>query len=386
MPDAADNRDLAERGPGGNSGAGVQDDRGMPPHLVYWGIFVGLAVAAAGALLVMFFSPQVPLPVAALTLCVGFGIVLAAFGSRASGSYGGYAVVGAGALAVVLFLLVENFIPKDPLSFIKTGQLVGDFTKVAALQIIDDDPLYSRRDPASHSIRFIVLGRRFKTGQVSIFVDTTETGEGREQFQLIGDARKLAQKYLASDQSAIKWVFDYDRRLVKDGAEIVFKEPEELDEQSVGAPATHSGALRPLDLIARATAAGEAEDAEAAVKRLVSDDAATRRNARDALVALGPPAVAAMVQALRADPNDYRLRSGVVLSLAEMLRAHEDKRADIAAALTADDLAALVATAGSDKDPTLRLQATDFLYRLKDPRTVAPALDAAKKASGPTEQ
>jgi HEAT repeat protein len=144
--------------------------------------------------------------------------------------------------------------------------------------------------------------------------------------------------------------------------------------------------LRPLDLIARATAAGEAEDAEAAVKRLVSDDAATRRNARDALVALGPPAVAAMVQALRADPNDYRLRSGVVLSLAEMLRAHEDKRADIAAALTADDLAALVATAGSDKDPTLRLQATDFLYRLKDPRTVAPALDAAKKASGPTEQ
>jgi len=115
--DHSDESRNSNREANGGTGPGsprVEDDAGVPRDLVRWGIVVGLTIATGGAAMVVYFS-QVPQALAALTLCVGFGIVLASFGSRAAGSYGGIAVVGAGALAIALFLVVEHYVPDLPL-------------------------------------------------------------------------------------------------------------------------------------------------------------------------------------------------------------------------------------------------------------------------------
>jgi hypothetical protein len=362
---------------GGSTGANLRDDSGMRRDLAGWAIAVGLAISIGGAVMLIFFGSQIPHP-AALTLCVGFGIVLAAFGSRAAGSWGGFAVVGAGALAVLLFLLLEYFIPKDPIAFAKRGTMVGDFSKVAELRIVDEDPLYSRHDRTTRSIRFIVLDRKFKTPQISIQVDTTEKGEGREFFQMVGDSNRLSQKYLESDKSVIAWAFDYHRRVVKDGNDVIFGVPEELNEGLVGDGRKATTSLRSFELFGRAIAAEQPMDL---IENLSVDDPAIRRNARDGLTTLGPSAVPAMMAALRGAPDNYRLKAGIILSLSEMLRSNDRLREQISKALTASDISTLVSTAASDKDPTVRLQTTDFLYRLRDARSVNPALGGVKNAS-----
>jgi hypothetical protein len=362
----------------------LQDDTGVPRDLAGWGIVVGLIIATGGAAMVVLFA-RLPQALAALTLCVGFGIVLASFGSRATGTWGGFAVVGAGALAVVLFLLLEHFIPPAPPAFAKRGLVAGDFSKVADLRIVDEDPLYSRRDRTTGQIRFIVLDHKFKTPQIMIQVDTTEKGEGLEFFQMVGDGQAIAQKYLSSDAQVITWTFDYNRRMVKDGNDIVFKVPEALNEDLVGRGRKSSRFLEPFNLLASALAADGAANLEMLIRDLTADDPAVRRNARDSLTALGASAVAPMMTALQSSIDNYRLKTGVISTISDILRSNESIRDKVSAALSASDISLLSSSAASDKDPTVRLQATDFLYRLKDPRSVAPTLGRVKAASGENE-
>jgi hypothetical protein len=373
----------ADLGQADNSpGAGVRDDTGVPRYLAVWGIFVGFAIAAGGVAMVVLFG-QVPQAMSALTICVGFGIVLASFGARAGGTWGGFAVVGAGAMAIPLFLLVEQFIPATPLAFAKRGLVSGDFSKVADLRIVDEDPLYSRRD-IRNQIRFIVLDHEFKVQQLLIQVDTTEKGEGRESFQMVGDGRAIAQKYLSSAMPVIAWTFDYAHRVVMDGNTVIFKVPEQLNEDLIGG-GRKASRERSFDLVTSALAEDGTANPDPLIKDLLTDDPAVRRNARDGLVALGAPAVAPMMSALRGPLDSYRLRSGVIQVISDMLRANEGIREKVSAALSVDDIALLSSSAASDKDPTVRLQATDFLYRLKDPRAVSPSLARVRAASDENE-
>jgi hypothetical protein len=361
--------------------ASLDQDRGMPDGLTYWAIGVGLLIAAGGTLITVLFVPPVPLALAALTLCVGFGIVLAAFGSRVAGNWGGFAVVGAAAVAIVLFLLLQHYIPDLPPAYIKRGQLSGDFSKVAEIRVIDVDPLYSRRDATTHTIRFIILDRELKGQRPVIQVDTTEKGPGLEFFEMVGARDQFTKRYLTNDSSIIEWTFDYAHRLVRDGGDIVFSVPESLDERIIGQPVAAKISFRLSSPIGSALAQERSPDADALVSALSSDDAAVRRNAREGLVALGAAAVPPMIGALSSNPNDYRVKSGVISGLADMLRKDDGNRGRISQALTQNDLSILL-TATADTDPTVRLQATEFLYRLKDPRSADAVLTAIKQAGG----
>src|SRR5262245_59367695 len=81
----------------------VTDDPGVPQGLAYWAIVVGLVLTAAGAAIIILTdrAPQVGV----LMTCVGFGIILAAFGSRAAGGWQKLTATGAGALAIGLFVI-----------------------------------------------------------------------------------------------------------------------------------------------------------------------------------------------------------------------------------------------------------------------------------------
>lgn len=92
-----------------------------------------------------------------------------------------------------------------------------------------------------------------------------------------------------------------------------------------------------------------------------------------------------MMAALGESLDNYRLKSGVISAISDILRSNENSREKISAALSESDIALLSSSAASDKDPTVRLQATDFLYRLKDPRSVDPTLGRVKTATDDNE-
>ena len=127
---------------------------------MYAGIVVGLLLILIG--IGLFIAGKASL-LSSLMTCVGFGIVLASFGSKAGGSWAGWSTTGAGAMAVLLFLLLQHFTPALSLVPAKRGQIRGDFSRIADIRIIDESPMYEFRDLTTASERFIILDKALKS-------------------------------------------------------------------------------------------------------------------------------------------------------------------------------------------------------------------------------
>jgi hypothetical protein len=359
-------------------------ESGVATDLVRLGIIVGLALVVVGIALLSF--GRTPL-IASLMTCGGLGIVLASFGSKAGGSWAGWSVTGSCAMTIALFMLLQYYQPVPVPVHFKKGQLRLDFSKVADLRIVDEQPMYEYRDRTTSSIRFVLLEKKLKSNRLSIQVDTTEKGDGKEFFEIIGDAQAIQTRYLSDDTDSdkqIQWAFDYAQRVVKDGPDVIFKEQDSLQGLL---PAQKSGMLDWPPALGISTAL--AQDATVRpnpavvndlISKLKSDDTTVRRNARDDLSALGPPAVETMMASLKSSGDNYRVRLGVMYALQDMLRRNPDQRAAVSKALKSDDFPVLVAAA-SDDDKTIRLQAAGFLYLLQDPRVVPSSVEAARKTS-----
>lgn len=373
-----------------NSDKSALRDAGIiPPHLLYAAVVVGLALIFCGiGLLFLGQGSQL----SALMTCVGFGLVLAAFGSNARGEWAGWTVAGAAALAIVLFLILQQF--PGPLFLYKKGQLRGEFSRVSDIRIIDEEPMYEYRDKTTSSVRFILLDKKLKSSRLSVQVDTTEKGDGREFFELTGDAEFIQRRYLAKaadHERQIQWAFDYDKRVIRDGHDVIFSERDSLE--GAAAP-THradgAGLFMGSSIFFSPAYAQDAVTGEnsvvkkVAVKDLIenlkSDDASERRNARDALSSLDESAIPPMMEAFRSAPENYRIKLGILVALDDMIRRASDQRTKISAALKAEDFPLLVAAA-SDDDKTIRLQAADFLYVLQDPRAVPASIEAARETT-----
>jgi HEAT repeat protein len=134
---------------------------------------------------------------------------------------------------------------------------------------------------------------------------------------------------------------------------------------------THTAVAEPLDNNDNAL------ESAALVNNLTDDDPRVRRNARDALIALGAAAVEPLAQAWRNAPDDYDTKLGTVIVMNDMLRNDTNIASKISGKLNSDDIRLLV-NALSDSDKTIRLQTTEFLYALKDKRVVDSSLDALR--------
>jgi hypothetical protein len=86
--------------------------------------------------------------------------------------------------------------------------------------------------------------------------------------------------------------------------------------------------------------------------------------------------VPALLARLNSEYDDYRIRLGVTYVLAEMLRRQPERREQISFHLRNADFPLLV-SAAQDHDPTIRLQAAEFLYLLQDPRSIPSNVEAA---------
>lgn len=354
----------------------LQRDRGFPARYFWAGLVVGLTLLAAGAYLALSDATSRIYP---LTMCIGFGLLLAAFGTRAV-VRGGRAesagvVAGAGAVAVALYAVFVWLTP-DPTAALKIRKidLSGDLEHVTGLRLIDDAPLYSTRTDDARSYKFIVLDPHLASPVLRLLVETSERGEGREIFEMRAQ-REQVQRLLDESPNQ-SWRLNYAAQTVTDHQRrIVFRSVDELDELLLQGPSDPPRAWN-FALI-RSALAGDMPADPASIARLIADlqadDAAVRRLARERLAAIGPSAVPALMRALAEAPDAYRLRLGVAYALNAMLRSRPEVVAEVARQLTDADIDRLAAAVG-DPDKTVRLYVTEFLYQLGDPRSVAAAL------------
>lgn len=193
---------------------------------------VGLFLVLLGTAILLLGRSQTA---SSLTICVGFGLVLAAFGAKVAGNWAGWSVTGAGAMAVVLFLMLQQFTPPGTPALFK-GEISGDFSHVADIRIIDDEPLYIYKDAMVRRIKFLGLGTSLQSTQMRMQVDTIEKEAGKEYFELIGDAQKI--RAIFAEGRPVQWRFDYNARQVKNGSLVLLSE---LDTLSPGPTAEVSG-------------------------------------------------------------------------------------------------------------------------------------------------
>jgi len=351
-------------------------ENGFPERYIIFGVGIGIFLVLLGTT-ILFLGKN---PVASsLTICVGFGLVLAAFGARVAGNWAGWSATGAGAMAVLLFIILQEFSPKSDVELLK-GEIGGDFSHVAEIRIIDEEPMYIYRDVQVRRIKFIGIGKdELKSKRIRMQVDTTEKEPGKEFFELTGDTGKIKSAFEKS--KLVQWKFDYNARRVTDGTEVILAEQDAISPTAFGVRNDATDSWWGLNAFAQEAAkVFDINAVNAAIADLRNDDTFIRRNARDSLASAGADAVPPLLAALHQSEDDYRIRLGVIYALAEMLRADPKQGAAISQKLKDDDFPLLV-RAAADQDKTIRYQAAEFLYDLQDIRAVQPSFDAAKEAT-----
>jgi hypothetical protein len=230
---------------------------------------------------------------------------------------------------------------------------------------------------------------RFMNRCVRVEIYTYEKGEGREYFRLKGDGDAISEKYIRNDfESAILWDLDYPGHKIIDGkyGNVVFKIPDRQDEGTIIActrivssnisssyhlfePSAFAQPIKSNDKVA---------DTAMLIQNLTMDDPTLRRDARDALVAIGPTAITPMLNAWHRSPGDYRLKLGTVVVMNDILRNNPNMRIEISRKLNDDDIRLLVNTA-SDNDDTVSEETTELLYSLRDKRAVSASISAVRR-------
>jgi hypothetical protein len=366
-----------QQGAGGRPQDVLRRDRGIHRQLVLGAVVVGLILIAAG--IALFWKDDLPIALPALVICVGFGLVLSAFGSRAGGTIAGFAVVGSAALAVVLFVVLQYYLPDEELAYQKRASISGDFSHVVFIRILDSDPLYMITEPDGRILRFIILDRKLKSPVIRIQVDTNE--RGNEYFEMTCDAEKVARKYLSDDSGAIDWTFYYSTQSIYDGTDVICSVPA-IYASPAPEPIT-TGMLEGFSWVGAAAAQEpQSLNVEQLIQDLTSDDAFTRRNARYQIGLVGPEIIPQLMEAYAADFGTYRIRLGVLAGITEMLRNPDVDSSAVADRLTSEQLWWIV-RAVYDPDKTVRSYATEALVRLANPQAIEPLLAAIEKSEDP---
>jgi len=366
---------------------------GTPHAHISFAIVTG-GLCIIGGFLTVLLGTREPITVhfALAVVSLGFAIILGAFGTRATGHFslfGVWTVVGPGAIAFALIFVLEFFLKPG---FTKLGRIEishPDYFKVADLRIIDgQQPLYEYRDSTTKSMHFIMLKEKFMNPRVYIQVDTTEKIDGGEQFiEMFGDGDEIVRRHMGDKwEESAQWDFDYPNRIVKDGDTVIFKRVRDQSNDIIPIKKAELSSYRWLGIFNVAADARPTEnndsglDLAMSVHNLTDDDPRVRRNARDLLIELGPISVPAMLEAWQKDHTNYKTKLGVVIVLNDILRNNTNMARKMSDNLTNDDIKLLV-YALSDTDKTVRAQATEFLYFLKDKRIIDGSLEAVRNNS-----
>ncbi len=340
----------------------------MPPQQPRWAdpIFrMGLAVG--GILLALGLVCQgftiISATISSLIICSGLGIIFGAFGSTAVINYKGFVVAGVAAISIALLLLVDYMVRDDLVRLRIDGDVRG-----ARLDLVGDET-YPGADHERY-FEFVIIGREVKSERLTLIV--TMPGENptdhREVLFECVPGRAVGA-FLGSGRP-LQWRFDASReQLVGPQGGPVVSGP-----CPDGTTTTAEADKKAFSLIGKAFAKDQ-PSVGSLIKDLELESAIVRRNARKALTAMGVAAVAPMMAAWTANPDNYQVRLGISVALAEFLRDNKKLRQAVSGLLTVDHLRLLTVASG-DPDRTIRIYASEFLFDLGDKR-VLPLVRAA---------
>ncbi|HXC27497.1 MAG TPA: hypothetical protein VNV38_06025 [Stellaceae bacterium] len=339
----------------------LADDRGIPAGLVSVALGVSLAVLVLGLACAAF--GWVSTSLSSLTICVGFGILLVCFGTKAAGKYKNLSATGAGALAIALYLIVLK--TNESEQFVKEGVIDIDGGTISDLVLQDDKYPFHHYNEAQR-FHFVILKREFT-------FDTLYASyyDPRGKFtELEADSSTISNEYLkpAKGWEDIHWILDVSTEKITGNGKTLFRS------KITGANAVSSrySALSIPGVVTAAyaeTTQPDGADIADLVKHLADPDAAVWRTAKDALAARGPVAVKPLMAALGTTASsDNKLTLGVIYTLVQMLRDDRTVGPAISIQLSDEDLKRIVYLL-SNKEKSIRDFATEFLQNLKDTRT-----------------
>jgi hypothetical protein len=360
-----------------------------------------------------------------ILICVGIALLFAATGSQATLRIGGVVLAGGAAIAIASFLILENHrVDQENREAKKReyvrGRLLNVDTGLYDVRItlgkpVLGFPLYSKsrydfvifRNEIDQSFATVELERSKLKGEnsavpqnitITIPRGCIENMLGRElewEYRPPGDNVRSSGDNAQTSPSVI-----FDRILRQN----IGKFPRRFDEDDSVAcntdahasdrtwqdPTNGRWAFLPT---AWAQGGGLPVFGDKLIAQLQSDDTNVRRSARDELASLPPESLRPALDTLRNlgkittnVENRYRLKLGLCIGFAQMLRLDPYKATRIREILTDADRTALLEAAG-DEDRTVHIYATEFLYDLHDRKITKLALQrAAEPADTETEK
>jgi hypothetical protein len=364
---------------GGQAGPGqasptIADDTGIPPALTYLAVAIGLVLVIAGAGMMMFdvrlFNHG------SLATCVGFGLVLAAFGTRIAGKWREWSIVGSGATTIALFLLLQT-VPQPPppkVDYVR-GNLHGTNDLTSLRMFAAQFLLIGRPTPAEH-FRFIAFPDDLESPHFYLQITDDE-----------GDAYIgcIPTDLIKSRMGASGWINftvqkEHDRKIWQliDNAD--GREHGEWGSPRCRAPGTEprkqlkvshrpgparlaAAAPRLLDAVLPGAALAQPAPARipALLDALESESSEVRASARDQLsLFTDQAAYHAMTATWDVTRSSYRADLGRLVAWVSAIRQNREMAVRVAMALKPDQLAYLVRLTGHG-DRTMRYNATEVL-------------------------
>lgn len=342
----------------------------------YAGIVTGLVILGIGVVTYLMDIPKIW----QLTFCTGFGIILASFGTSANVKYKGITIAGAGATAVIFYLLITQFDKHDP-STIGSIYTQGEFHRATNFEIYSEEPLLGALVSNHKRYAFLIRGQEFTGPNLKVEI----TDENQKEY-LFTVSKARVQSYLSKGKK-IAWTLDKQKELLLDSETgALIQRP----------PATGGPDFEPeleelgfhwqrlLSPIRTALAAG-LQSYKSLFAELLSENTRVRRSSRTALIRRGLNAVTPMLGRLHENSAEYRTRLGILYALAGIAQTKGIDMKAFRAKLSDRDIA-LVFRFVSDPDRTIRRYTTAFLYRLRDPRVADLGLRTAADKSRPQGQ
>lgn len=312
-----------------------------------------------------------------LILCIGAALVLAAFGGQATVKVGSAIMAGVAAVAVGLFVYLQNSSQRHFLEGIVTSI---DYQKYRDLRIMNRNQILGS---------LTVNAANKKRSSYGFVIIKDQVSDSTLAISLL-DENDVELDTLYVDVADIDWAFGSRERLEWDLRSQTIANEVKIGlfdtRQNKFVTKTRAARIVPAVNVADASfsfigaahaqGGGDAADLKPLLEQLKSDDAKIRRGARDAVSNLPIGALQPLMQAFREQYGDYQVKLGICVALAQMLRADKSRGPAIAGKLSDEDFDRLLDAAG-DPDRTVRVYATEFLFDLSEKRVTKLAIARA---------
>lgn len=291
--------------------------------------------------------------------CTGLGIILGAFGSKASLTIPGQSmtIIGSAALAIAIFFIILDRMDGRYLRI-----KIGVDTKEATMVFEGDNDFFGSRLKTSYD--FVVFDKDIVRKKLTLIVNT---GDKEQVFSCIDAA--LIKPQLGSGET-IQWSYNSQKESLYNETNTVI-----ATVGPCGSGATVAAELTPAidnsswSLLPTAHADEPTLSVEELIENLNSDSTYVRRDARSDLGKIGMSAAKPLLTKVQSTDSTYRTKLGALVSLNEIAESNAGQNGELRAVVEEDDLKALTKASASD-DSTVRSFATNVLVNLKDPRAI----------------